>query len=311
MRSWLLVPAIVALGLPEAAQTQPPSATDIYLVSFADLDGPGPLSPIQLTQRPGYDNQPLFTPDSKYLLYTAIMEDFQADIFRIDIETRKEERLTKTPESEFSPTPLADGSGFSVVRVESDSTQRLWKFPYGKGEPRPVLEKVKGVGYHAWAGPKQLLLFMLGDPYLLVLANTETGDTSVVAENIGRSLLTIPITPHASDPDRAPDVSFLHIQGSSRTLKSIDPTSRRVVSLALAPGGSEDFAWTPDHRLLTAQGLVLSEWNPREKHWETLAVLAGKVPGKITRLAVSPDGKWLALVAEEKPAAESSQSSDH
>lgn len=303
---------MLALGLPEVTQAQPPSATDIYLVSFADLDGPGPVSLIQLTKRAGYDNQPFFTPDSKALLYTAILEDFQADIFRVDIETRKEERLTKTPESEFSPTPLSDGSGFSVVRVEADTAQRLWKFPYGKGEPRLLLENVKGVGYHAWADTNKLLLFMLGDPYLLVFANTETGDTTVVAENIGRSLMTIPLSPLSPTPNITQrDVSFLHIQGSSRTIKSIDPTSRRVASLAIAPDGSEDFAWTPDHRLLTAQGRVLSEWNPREKHWETLAVLGSQVPGKITRLAVSPDGKWLALVAEEKPAAQSSQSSDH
>ena len=312
MKPWLFLLALLGACLPETTQAQPPSPTDIYLVSFADLDGSGPVSLIQLTKRAGYDNQPYFTPDSKHLLYTAIMDDFQADIFRIDLETRKEERVTKTKESEFSPTPLPDGSGFSVVRVESDTTQRLWRFPYGKGEPRLILEKVRGVGYHAWADTNKLLLFMLGDPYLLVLANTDTGDTSVVAENIGRSLLTIPLSPQSSAPNsKERDVSFLHIEGSFRTIKSIDPASHRVTSLAPAPEGSEDFAWTPDHRLLTAQGLVLSEWNPREKHWETLAVLGSQVPGKITRLAVSPDGKWLALVAEEKPTPQSSQSSDH
>ncbi|HET9233520.1 MAG TPA: hypothetical protein VFP10_05225, partial [Candidatus Eisenbacteria bacterium] len=94
MRFWLLVSAILVLGLPGRAQSQPPSPTDIYLVSFADLDGSGPVSLIQLTKRAGYDNQPFFTPDSKYLLYTAILDDFQADIFRIDLETRKEERVT-------------------------------------------------------------------------------------------------------------------------------------------------------------------------------------------------------------------------
>jgi len=266
-----------------------PAATDIYLLRFADLDSAGTVSVKQLTKRAGYDNQPFFTPDSRYVLYSAILSDLQADVFRVDVQTGKEERLTKTPQSEFSPTPLPDGSGFSAVCVESDSTQRLWRFPY-KGKPAPILENVRGVGYQAWADSDRLLLFLLHDPYLLVLANAKTGDTTVVAENIGRSLAPIP---------GGSQMSFVQNEGRSRWIASLDPATRKIERIAPAPEGSEDFAWTPAGRLIMAQGLVLSEWNPEKKQWETLAVLASQVPGKISRLAVSPDGKWLALVADE------------
>ena len=267
-----------------------PSATDIYLVRLADLDSSGAVTVKQLTKRAGYDNQPYFTPDSRYVLYSAILADLQADIFRVDLQTGKEERLTKTPESEFSPTPLPDGSGFSAVRVESDSTQRLWSFPY-KGKPAPILDKVRGVGYHAWAGSDRLILFLLHDPYLLVLANTKTGDTTVVAENIGRSMAPIP---------GGSELSFMQVEGTKKWVSSFDPATKKIARLAQAPEGSEDFAWTPKGQLLMAQGLILSEWNTDQKQWETLAVLASQLPGKISRLAVSPDGKWLALVADEK-----------
>jgi WD40-like Beta Propeller Repeat len=288
--SRLFLACALASLVPGVARSQMPAPTDIYLVRFADLDSAGTVAVTQLTQRAGYDNQPFFTPDGRYLLYSAIMPDLQADIFRIDLNTRKEERLTKTPESEFSPTPLPDGSGFSAVRVQADSTQRLWKFPY-KGKPAPILEKVRGVGYHAWADSDHLLLFLLHDPYLLVLANARTGDTTVVAENIGRSMAPI--------PGRS-EVSFIKNEGHARWIDGIDPTTRKVERIAPAPEGSEDFAWTPGGRLLMAQGLILSEWNAATKQWETLAVLGNQVPGRITRLAVSPDGKWLALVADEK-----------
>jgi len=288
---FFLACALVALS-PVTARSQVPVATDIFLVRFADLDSAGAVSVKQLTKRAGYDNQPCFTADSHYLLYSAIMPDLQAEIFRIDLKTGKEERLTKTPESEFSPTPLPDGSGFSAVRVQADSTQRLWKFP-SKGKPAPVLENVRGVGYHAWADADRLILFLLHDPYLLVLANAKTGDTTTVAQNIGRSMAPIP---------GRPQMSFVQVEGTKKWIASLDPATRKIERIALAPEGSEDFAWTPGGRLLMAQGLILSEWNTEQKQWETLAVLAGQVPGKISRLAVSPDGKWLALVADEKAA---------
>ena len=289
MTSRLFFVCALAALFPGIARSQMPAATDIYLLRFADLDSAGTVSVKQLTKRVGYDNQPFFTPDSRYVLYSAILSDLQADVFRVDVQTGKEERLTKTPQSEFSPTPLPDGSGFSAVCVESDSTQRLWRFPY-KGKPAPILENVRGVGYQAWADSDRLLLFLLHDPYLLVLANAKTGDTTVVAENIGRSLAPIP---------GGSQMSFVQNEGRSRWIASLDPATRKIERIAPAPEGSEDFAWTPAGRLIMAQGLVLSEWNPEKKQWETLAVLASQVPGKISRLAVSPDGKWLALVADE------------
>ena len=34
----------------------------------------------------------------------------------------------ETPENEYSPQPIPDDDGFSVVRVEADGDQRLWRF---------------------------------------------------------------------------------------------------------------------------------------------------------------------------------------
>ena len=91
--------------------------------------------PVNVTARPGYDNQPFFLPNGRAFLYTSIREDSQADIYRYDIAARTSIRLTSTRESEYSPTPLPDGSGFSAVRVEADSTQRLHPFQF-QGESR-------------------------------------------------------------------------------------------------------------------------------------------------------------------------------
>ena len=64
------------------------------------------------------------------------------------------------------------------------------------------------------------------------------------------------------------------------------------------PGNVEDCAWLSDGRLLMATGSILKVWTPGGA-WTDVKDLG---PGldRITRMAVSPDGKWLALVADPK-----------
>ncbi|PYP63416.1 MAG: hypothetical protein DMD37_06350, partial [Gemmatimonadetes bacterium] len=138
-----------------------PPATDIYLADLRVVDGRVQVgTPVNVTARPGYDNQPFFLPDGGAFLYTSIRADSQADIYRYDLRTATSVRLTATRESEYSPTPLPDGSGFSAVRVEADSTQRLWAFDWDGARPRLVLDSIKPVGYHAWGDARTVALFV-------------------------------------------------------------------------------------------------------------------------------------------------------
>lgn len=41
---------------------------------------------MNLTVRPGYDNQPQLTPDGAALLFTSVREDGRADTWRYDLE---------------------------------------------------------------------------------------------------------------------------------------------------------------------------------------------------------------------------------
>ena len=59
--------AMLAVALCVAGQTAPPS-TDIFLVDVLKRGGQLALgTPVNITFRPGYDNQPSFTPDGKSL----------------------------------------------------------------------------------------------------------------------------------------------------------------------------------------------------------------------------------------------------
>src|SRR5436190_4869906 len=90
---------------------------------------------------------------------------------------------------------MPGGQRFSVIRVEKDSTQRLWSFDWQGGDPKLVLEAVKPVGYHTWIDSTTLALFVLGQPNALVVASTASGRVDTVARDIGRSLTTPPVKP--------------------------------------------------------------------------------------------------------------------
>jgi dipeptidyl aminopeptidase/acylaminoacyl peptidase len=196
-RSLLL---LVALTI-SARQAPQPSApapaatpgTDIYELAFdGTASGLAGAKAQAISTEPGYDNQPFYTPDGKSVLFTAIRDGKQTDIYEFDRATRKSKPLIVTPEGEYSPTVTPDGRGISVIRVEPDKTQRLWRFDRSGGMPAVVLADIKPVGYHTWIDGDQLVLFVLGPPATLQLARISTGKADVLARDIGRSLQRIP-----------------------------------------------------------------------------------------------------------------------
>jgi len=288
----VLYPALLLLQAVAA-----PPATDIYLAPLRVQDSRIVVgTPVNVTARPGYDNQPSFLPDGRAFLYTSVREDGQADIYRYDIDQKTSVRLTATRESEYSPTPLPEGGGFSVVRVEADSTQRLWAFDEDGTHPRLVLDSIKPVGYHAWGDAHTLVLFVLGSPPTLQIADAgfPTARGEVMARDIGRSLQRI--------PGRA-SISFVQRDSvAGPALLELDIRRRRVTELAKVPPGAEFFAWTPDGIVLTASGTTLYQWDARRGGaWQQVADLAAAGLSNVTRLAVSPTGDRLAIVATSSP----------
>jgi len=272
---------------------QAPPATDIYVAELrVDHRRVSVGSPVNVTARPGYDNQPFFLSNGRAFLYTSVHEDGQADIYRYDFDRKTSLRVTVTPESEYSPTPLPDRDGFSVVRVEADSTQRLWAFNGDGSHPRLVLDSIKPVGYHAWANDNMLLLFVLGSPATLQMADAHSpvARGEVLARDIGRSLQRIP---------GREAVSFVQrdsVAGAS--LQEFDVHTQHVTKLVQAPPAADFFVWTTEGIVLTASGTKLYQWDSqRGGDWEPVADFAAAGLTNVTRLAVSPKGDRLAIVA--------------
>lgn len=290
------IAALALVLLAAAAAPQAPPSTEIFLAPLTSAGGPPRAgAPVNVSNSPGYDNQPAFTPDGAAVLFTSVRDGAELpDIYRYDLASRLVSRVTATAEGEYSPTPTPDGAGFSVIRVEADGTQRLWRFTMAGTDPAVVLADVKPVGYHAWIDDRTLALFVLGRPATLQIADRMTGEAEVVIGSIGRSLHRI--------PGRG-TVSFVHKEEDAGWwVKEYDPRTKTMTPLVRTLDGSEDCAWTPDGRLLMGQGAKLFSWQPGgNTGWEEVANFAAAGLQSITRLAVSPKGDRIAIVAVESP----------
>ncbi len=273
-------------------------STDIWLAPLTRVrDSIVVGRAVNVTSRPGYDNQPSFTPDSRAILYTVVAEDAQADIWRYDIAAKRTRRLTTTaPESEYSATVMPGGLRMSVIRVERDSTQRLWSFALDGSEPQVILTALKPVGYHAWLTSSRLATFVLGNPATLHVIDSDGGNDEIRARNIGRALQRVPgknaFSYTQRDSARQFWIMTQPVQGESETM------------LVKASPDNEYHAWTPDGVLLTTHDGVLVRWNralDSTSGWLPVTDLKRFGVKNPSRLTVSPDGKWLAFVGEPVP----------
>ena len=283
----------LVLALLASVQAAPPPDTEIFLAPL----GPGAAvgAPVNITKSPGYDNQPSFTPDGTGILFTSNRGGTQTDIYRYDLASAATTRVTSTPESEYSPTVTPDGAHVSVIRVEADGTQRLWRFTIDGRAPELVLTSVKPVGYHAWADDRTLVLFVLGSPATLQIADASSGASEIVARGVNRSIQRVP---------GGGTVSFVVRNGpvpnAPLSIQEIDPKTKRITPLVDAVAGAReaDCAWTPDGMLVMAEKDVLYGWKKGDAAWRTLADLAALGLHGVTRIAISPKGDHIAFVTQ-------------
>ena len=293
----LLLLSLVQPPAPPASAAAPPPDTEIFLAPLTMNANAAVGKPVNISQSPGYDNQPSFTPDGRSILFTSIRGGTQTDIYRYDIAAASVTRVTDTPESEYSATITPDGAHVSVIRVEADQTQRLWRFTRDGRQPEVVLANVKPVGYHAWADDTTLALFVLGQPATLQLADVRTGSARVILSGIGRSLQRIPGRGTISVVER---VAGADAAAPKLFVREFDPKTGQTTPLVEAVAGAReaDLAWTPDGVLLMVEKDVLYGWRRGDSGWRKLMDLIPLGLHGVSRIAVSAAGDRIAFVAQ-------------
>ncbi|HUP90546.1 MAG TPA: hypothetical protein VM100_14400 [Longimicrobiales bacterium] len=290
MRKFILT---LFLFMPSVLTAQ--NGSELFLVRLKAVSGTIRTdSVIRITNRIGYDNQPSFVPNSNLIRFTVIDSTTHADIWGYDLTQRIAAPITRTsPESEYSATPIPGSDRFSVVRVEADSTQRLWSFAADGSDPRIVLEAIKPVGYHAWIDENTVAAFVLGNPSTLQVIDVQSGITRIVARNVGRALQKVPSRRAFSFVQNNPDST------SSIFVYDVNVTAAREITKTLP--GNEYHVWLSNGTLIGASGSVLFQWRTGDRGWNLLADLSASNITGISRLALSPDEQSLIVVATDPP----------
>lgn len=309
-----------ALTAPIGAQQRPTANTEVYLADMqVDVEPVlGRSAPLDISNSPGYDNQPSYTPDGLSILFTSnrAPDDKQSDIYRYDIQTKTLTQLTHTPESEYSPVVTPDGKTFSVIRVEADGTQRLWRFDLDGSNPRRVMTKVTGIGYQAWLDPTHVAVFIVGangQPNTLQLADTTMDSAEIIDSNPGHGLA---LRPGALSPATPATLTYVcKTDPQHWVVKEFDLRTRKAVIIADAMAGSEDLAWDPLFRrptepatrlLMPSGSKIFAMSRSADGHsseWKEAGDFASAGVTHITRIAIKPAvqtpvGLRFAFVAE-------------
>ena len=265
--------------------------TEVYVFDLNKLNhGYSITNPKNVSnQNPGYDNQPHFSPNGESLYY-ASTKNGQTDVAFVELSEYSWEWLTKTEGSEYSRTPIPDGSGFSAIRLEKDGTQLLYKYPTDMSEPHALVPGLK-IGYHCWFNESIILAFVLGEPVTLQSCDLKEGKNNILQHNIGRSLHKIP------GKER---VSYVSKEKVPWMIKELDPFSGSTKEIITAPEGSEDIAWTPDGAIIIGHNTDLYKFKPGiDSEWIKFADLSAFGLRGVTRIAVSPKGNKIAIVVNE------------
>lgn len=256
--------------------------TEVYLLDLTQ-DNP---SPINISLNTGYDNQPSFW-DNDHLLYTRTRAG-QTDIVRYKLNSKKTEWLCDTAEgSEYSPLRIPESEAFSAIRLDTTGLQRLYRYTED-GKNELIFSPLK-IGYHHWVFATTLLCTVLVEDHMNLMLVQPNSSNKLIAEKVGRSLHHIPKTAQ---------LSFIQQKEGKSVLSSFTINNRHIQPLLTLPEGVQDVTWLPTGTLIFGQGNSLFQWDPNTSTgiqvWKKLTGI-----NKISRLAISPDGKRLALVGEE------------
>lgn len=288
-------------GGAEEAETAGLPDVDIYVAPLSWVGNTPAIGDIaNATARPGYDNQPAFTRDGTGFYFTS-GDDEHTDIWRCSLDCGVRTQITDTPQSgEYSPRPTPAGGVISYIyQPPGGYGGQVWFDDPAGGNARPASE-VGPNGYYAFnADMTRLAVFGLSEGFpLQVFGRFEDTQIVTAAEGIGRALYAAP--DHAriyfTRPREDGGFAVYETDFSGETTAHVFdlPGEAQDYAVFTLPDGSDGF-FAVDQNVLMARS--------RDLPWHSVADLDVHGLTGVTRLAVSPDRRHIALVADD-PAGE-------
>ncbi len=270
----------------------PSMGSEIYLYELQVKNGSYQISNGQnITNNPGYDNQPYFTNDNKSILFASNRDGKQTDIYSYSLAKKATTQLTFTPHNEFSPKAIVASNDISFVTEGENPYQSVWRLNRQTGKSTWMLNSIEPVGYYSANMVTGDVLFWSRYGYSVQYLNTKRNESRFVS---GNAL--------ASSPQKIPNsrkFSFVHRQTNGEIwIKAFEPKDFSITPIAPIYGSNIDYTWTPNGDILRVENNQLYLWSSQDKHkqWRKTQDLSALFSGQISRLAISPNGKKIALV---------------
>ena len=264
--------------------------TEIYLFDIKSISGQYSIeNPINISNNPGYDNQPSFMNNGRSILFSSTRND-QTDIVSYNIRNGKKTWLTNTDGSEYSPQQIGNSKTFSAVRLDIDGTQLLYKYSMYSNRTSVLIPKLK-VGYYSWENKNQIYCFILGDPPTFEIYDLKKEDTIYIDNRIGRSIHNV---------DKNNFVSYISKQNEDWTINTVNKNSRKTQTLTTTLSKSEDLSWISSKTIIMGKENKLYQFElSGNSGWIEIADLSKYGLNKISRIAVSPKNDKVAIVVDE------------
>lgn len=265
------------------------SNTDVFLLDIENSEnGLEVNNMINVSKNSGYDNQPSFAND--FLLYAG-NEAGQTEIKSFNLNTKVLNRVNKpTTGGEYSPQRTPDNKGYTAVRLDTSGLQRLYHYD-DQGNAKLLVDNLR-VAYYAFYDNTTILTTVLAENQLdLVLVDLKSMKLDTLLRNSGRSIHKIPGNSGMS-------YTSVNEEGNLEIFQ-LDLESMQSFFITQLPIGVQDYAWMGDSKMILGSNEALFLYDLfGNGQWEQIADLSTFSIKNITRLAVSPNGKKLAIVAE-------------
>ncbi len=283
----LTVLLISSLSFISSAQTNP----EVFVVTLKTTSEGLSFDALQnISNNPGYDNQPSFYNDNLVLFSST--RNGQTDIaaYALNKDTIQWKSETKNG-SEYSPLKIQGKRSISAIRLDTDGTQLLYEYDYSTAAPKVLLQDLK-VGYHLWYDSNIIVSSVLVDNRMdLVVSNVKEGTNYTFQKNVGRSLHKIP---------NSKLISFISNEAGVLEIKSMDPISGATKKIVALPSGVQDMCWLINGTILAGNDNQIIAFTPGldNDQWKVVKEFPTSKILKISRISSNSISSKLAFVAE-------------
>lgn len=264
--------------------------TDVYVFDIQKAyEGLEVLNMRNISNDPGYDNQPSFINNDEILF--AGNKNGQTDIAKYNLKTNEKTWVNATtPGGEFSPKQIPGSENMAAVRLDPNGLQRLYEYDSETQNSSELIENLQ-IAYFAFHDENIIVSTVLNFEEMdLVVSNLKEKTTDTILQNAGRSIHKVPDSKFMS-------YTAINEEGNHEVFL-LEMETRESYFVCQLPIGIQDFTWLNDAQMLLGSGNKLYLYDTLgTSEWTEVAVLEHGF-SNITRLAVSPDGKRLAVVAE-------------